>query len=113
MGALAKDLTLERGYDFDRVFEWHVSSGGALMDLSSYSAQFQIGPDSAISSAWITATSSNGGGITLGGALGTIRVQLASSVTSSVPANGHYKLTAASAAGVRTKIAHGVMKLDD
>lgn len=89
MSAGTLNLTAEQGATFDTTITWQVGNPAAPVDLTGYTARMQIKDnflDSAIQVAQLT---TENGGITLGGALGTIKMTLTAVETAaiSVPPN--------------------------
>jgi hypothetical protein len=68
------NLIIRRGRTLDKTFTWR--SGGALVDLSGYTAKLQI--RSKVDDPTVLVELTDGGaanGITLGGVAGTVRIQ--------------------------------------
>lgn len=80
------DMSSDQGSDFDTVITY-TDDADALVNLTGCTARMQVRQFAGSPSARLVLTSSNG--ITLGGALGTIRVQISSAALSAVPA-GQY-----------------------
>lgn len=76
------DLTCPQGATFAQVFTWKV--GGAAVDLSSFTGRLQVRTRHSSPSPLVSITSNNG--ITLGGAAGTVTVELPTSTTTALPA---------------------------
>jgi hypothetical protein len=75
-------FSLFDGEDFDRVLTWSasaipVSQGGTPVNLTGYTASLSVGTQAG----FITTVSSANGLITLGGALGTVRIYIPASVS--------------------------------
>lgn len=112
MPAKKTDITIERGANFDQVWEWYVSSGGAAVDVTGYTARMQVRPAAHVNT-YFASLYSTSGDITLGGAAGTVRVQMASAVTSAIPGSGVYDLELTSPTGTVTRLAQGKAIIDD
>lgn len=87
MSAGKLDLIAEQGATFNPVLTVK-GPGDVLMDLTGYTARMQVKDSYASLTPAITLTTENGG-ITLGGALGTISILIAATVMEAidVPAN--------------------------
>lgn len=72
------DFTIEQGAKFTRVFTWK-DSAGTPINLTGYTAAMQIRKDIEATATLVSLTS--GSGITLGGALGTITVEILATAT--------------------------------
>lgn len=98
------DLSIYKGMTLDLTFTWKDSAGVAV-DLTSYTARMQIRNKPGGSDLHETLT--NGAGITLGGAAGTIRIQrTAAQTTAYTFARGVYDLEL-TLAGVVTRLLEG------
>ena len=80
------DMYSDQGSDFDTVITY-TDDSDVLVNLTGCTARMQVRQFSSSPNARLTLTSSSG--ITLGGAAGTIRVQISSEALSAVPA-GQY-----------------------
>jgi hypothetical protein len=81
------DIVAEQGATFDRVITWR-NSAGALINLTSYTARMQVRSDYQSSTVVLNLTTENGG-ITLGGALGTIALTASATAMAAI-ASGTY-----------------------
>lgn len=79
MAAGKKDLVIEQGAEFALTITYKVS--GAAVDLTDYSAYMQVRETKEAATA-ILDLNSDGGGIVLGGAAGTIAITVSGSVDS-------------------------------
>lgn len=77
------DITIEQGADFKLDLIWETGSPSVPVDLTGYSARFQIASRFSADSPLIQRTQA--AGITLGGALGTIVVTLNETQTAALP----------------------------
>lgn len=78
MTALSYDLIIEAGATFDDIGTWRDSTG-ALVNTTGYTARLQI--RSAVESTVVILELTNGSGITLGGAAGTIEITIPAATT--------------------------------
>jgi hypothetical protein len=79
MAAGLYDITIEQGATFQMSLTWKDSTGAAV-NITGYTARMQVRENYESDSTLVSLTSS-GGDIVLGGALGTIAVTIAASVT--------------------------------
>jgi hypothetical protein len=106
MAAGTLDITIEQGATFDLVLTWQVN--GAPVNLTSYTARLQARVDIDETDTVLSLTTSAGGGITLGGAAGTITLNRSATQTALLVAGGYiYDLELASGAGVVTRLVEG------
>lgn len=109
------DIELDQGSTFRRTIVWKDSSG-ALVNLTGYSARMQVRPSMSSSTVTASLTNSNGG-ITLGGAAGTIALYLSAASTAAIstasPSQfadafvGVYDLELVAVNGDVTRLLHG------
>lgn len=98
------DLMIEQGADFNRVFTWR-DDAGALINLTGYTARMKIkttldGTD--------IAAFTHAAGITLGGAAGTVTLNIAAAVTAAyIFSTGVYDLELISGGGGVTRFLQG------
>lgn len=98
------NIKCPQGATFDKTFS--VAFDGVPMDLTGYSAALQV--RETFDSANPVVSLTNGTGITLGGVLGTIRVVIASTATTAIPAGYYsYDLEITSGAGVKDRLLEG------
>jgi hypothetical protein len=107
-------ITVEKGATFTQTMTWKIDSN--VVNLTGYTARLKVRTDGRtrtpahilISS--LTSTS----GITLGGAAGTIRLDLSASQTTSLsPGKYSYDLELESAGGVVTRLVQGNFTVED
>ena len=67
-----------------------VKNEGNLINFTGYTAKMQVRVNKSDVDAILTLTSDVGGGITLGGALGTIKIHIKATETSNLPAGVYY-----------------------
>ena len=77
------DIVAEQGATLDRVITWR-NSAGALINLTSFTARMQVRSDYQSSTVVLDLTTENGG-ITLGGAAGTITVNVSATAMAAIP----------------------------
>jgi hypothetical protein len=80
------DISADQGSDLDTLITYTDDAGTAI-NLTGCSARMQVRRFAGSSSAILNMTSSSG--ITLGGAAGTIRIQISAAALSLVPAGSH------------------------
>lgn len=108
MPAANHDILIEQGATFRLELAWKLD--GAPVDLTSYSARMQVRGSVESTAALLSLTSAAGGGITLGGAAGTITIVASAASTSAlVIRNGVYDLELESAGGEVTRLVQGAV----
>ena len=90
MPAAIYDFEIEQGTTLNKQMVWKDSTG-APVDLSGYTARMQMRPSVSSDTVLLNLTTENGG-ITLGGALGTITLHFTEANTSPMPKGGVYDL---------------------
>jgi hypothetical protein len=100
------DLTINQGATFELTVTWKDSAGTAI-NLTGYTARMQV--RETYSSATSVVSLTNGAGIPLGGAAGTIAIVISATTPAGLPApfSGVYDLELVSAAGVVTRLLQG------
>jgi hypothetical protein len=99
------NITINQGSTFRVVLTWKDASDNAI-NLTGYSARMQ-GRRTVESSTTIFSLTS-GSGITLGGAAGTITIELSATATAALtPSSGVYDLELVSGAGDVTRLIEG------
>jgi hypothetical protein len=106
MAASTYDITVEQGATFSLVVTWR-DSGGALIDLTGYSAKMDI--RRSVGGALIKALAS-GSGITLGGAAGTITITISAVDTGTFTESGVYDLELTTGSTI-TRLLQGAMSV--
>jgi hypothetical protein len=85
------NFTINQGATFSRVITWKDESGDEV-DLTGYTARLMVRTSLAAPEPFITLTTENGG-ITLGGAAGTITLSISATDTAAISENaGFYDL---------------------
>ena len=79
------DITCDQGATFSRVITWK-NSNGTPIDLTNYTARMQVRANYPSSTVLLDLTTANGG-ITLGGALGTITLAATATTTAAIAAD--------------------------
>lgn len=98
------DLAIEQGATFARTFTWK-DENGAAVDISGYTARMKI-KDRVGGSTIVSLT--NGSGITLGGAAGTVAILLSATATAAYTFQAAvWDLELVSAGGVVTRLEEG------
>lgn len=114
MSAGIHAIKAEKGATFSQTYTWKIDSNA--VNLSSYSARMKVrDPKRAPSvNQIISLTSATGGGITLGGAAGTITVTIAATTMDNIVAGKYaYDLELESASGVVTRLLKGTFTVFD
>ena len=109
MGAGRHDLTIEQGATFRRTFTWK-DAAGTPVNLTGYTAAMQVRTSPNAPAPLIALT--DGAGITLGGAAGTIAVLMTDEQTDALP-HGKWKwdLKLTSPAGEDTRLLEGAVSV--
>lgn len=114
MSAGVHNIKAEKGATFSQTFTWKIDSNA--VDLSSYSARMKVrDPKRAPSvNQIISLTSAVGGGITLGGAAGTIAVTIAANIMDNIVAGKYvYDLELEADNGTVTRLLKGTFTVYD
>lgn len=82
------DITIEQGATWRLELTWQ-DSEGAPIDLTAYTARMQVREAYVSSGTWLSLTSASGGGITLGGAAGTVVITATAEQTAAIPVRGN------------------------
>lgn len=100
------NITINQGATFELTITWKDSAGTAI-NLTGYTARMQVRETYSSSSTVVSLT--NGSGITLGGAAGTIAIVISATTTAALtaPFSGVYDLEIVSPAGVVTRLIQG------
>lgn len=100
------DITINQGATFELTITWKDSAGTAI-NLSGYTARMQVRETYSSTTPIVSLT--NGAGITLGGAAGTIAIVISATTTAALaaPFSGVYDLEIVSAGGVVTRLVQG------
>jgi len=105
MSAGVYNITIEQGATFIMNATWKDSNGDAI-NLTGYAARMQIRSDYNSDETLVSLTDSSG--ITLGGAAGTIEIQIADTVTQTLTSQkGVYDLELISSGGIVTRLLQG------
>ena len=101
------DITIEQGADLTIPLTWKDGLGNPV-NVTGYLARMQIRENFDSDDYLIFLTSDPAGGITLGGALGTITIEMSAETTASLPQiDAVYDLELVSAAGFVTRLVQG------
>lgn len=110
MTAAVFDITIEQGATFEFPVTWATDAAPPVpIDLTGYTARMQVRHKYNSTDKLLDLTTENGG-ITLGGALGTILILATASQTAAVPAPKDcvYDLELVAASGKVTRLLQGV-----
>jgi hypothetical protein len=100
------DITIEQGADFKLDMVWETGSPSAPVNLTSYTARFQIATRHSAATPLVERTQA--AGIALGGAAGTIVITLTEIQTAALPAQkAVWDLILRSPAGEDTRLLEG------
>lgn len=89
MTAGISNINCEIGATFDQLLTCKDSSGN-LINFTGYTAKLQVRTNKSDTPAILTLTTDAGGGITLGGTLGTIAVHIKNTQTTALTAGVYY-----------------------
>lgn len=107
MAAGVYDITIEQGADFNLPLTWKDGTGDPI-DVSGYTARMQIRENFDSDDYIISLTSDAGGGITLGGILGTVTVSISAADTATLAqVEAVYDLELESPGGYVTRLTQG------
>jgi hypothetical protein len=84
MTAAKHHITIDQGATFRLQLTYKID--GTAVDLSNYTARMQIRQEYDSESPSVSLTTAAGGGITLGGAAGTIDIEITNTQTAALPA---------------------------
>lgn len=105
MAAGTLDLSIEQGSTYNLVLTWKVD--GTAVNLTNYTARLQARVDVEDTETILSMTTS-GGGITLGGVLGTITLDQTATQTALLPAGTYiYDLEMVAGSGTVTRLVQG------
>jgi len=106
MAAGSLDITIEQGATWNLVLTWKIS--GTPVNLTSYIARLQVRVDVDDTETVLSMTTDAGGGIVLGGALGTITLSRSATQTAAVASGEYvYDLELQSSGGEVTRLVQG------
>jgi hypothetical protein len=110
MTAATYDITIEQGATFRLNLVWRDADNNPV-DLTGYVARMQVRASYSDSAVQLNLTTQNGA-IVLGGALGTIAVTGAATVTDDIPIRaGVYDLELEAADGTVTRLVQGKVRI--
>jgi len=105
MAAGNLDFTIEQGATFNLLLTWKINN--VAVNLTNYTARLQARVDVEDTETVLTMTTANGG-ITLGGALGTISLDQTATQTALLPAGTYvYDLELVAGTGTVTRLVEG------
>jgi hypothetical protein len=109
MAAGTLDFTIEQGATFNLLLTWKIDD--VLVNITNWTARLQARVDVEDAEVILSLTTSNGG-ITLGGALGTISLDQTATQTALLPAGGYiYDLEMISGVGAVTRLVQGELNI--
>ena len=102
-----RPLTLVQESTTSFTWTWYTGAVGSTpVDLTGYTAACEGRRKPGVSTAWFALT--NGSGITLGGAAGTIEVTWTDEITDAIPAGeGEWELVVTAGGGARYRLLYG------
>lgn len=107
MAAGIYNITIEQGADFSLPLTWRDGSN-TIVNVTGYSARMQIRESYESDDTIVSLSSAVDGGITLGGAAGTIVVSIPAAITSKMPyTSAVYDLEMVSVTGAVTRLVQG------
>jgi hypothetical protein len=111
MSAGLYKIWFEQGATFNRVLTWR-NPDATPIDLTGYTARMQVRPNKLSADVLLSLTTQNGR-ITLGGALGTITLDVDATVAATISAGQFvYDLELISSAGEVTRLIEGAFVVD-
>lgn len=100
------NIVCDQGATLTRTLTWKTDAG-ALVNLSGYTGRMQVRADVESTSTVLSLTTSNGG-ITLGGALGTVLITVSATESATLTAGEYvYDLELVNAGGEVTRLVQG------
>jgi predicted MFS family arabinose efflux permease len=109
MAAGTLDFTIEQGATFNLLLTWKIDD--VPVNITNWTARLQARVDVEDVEVILSLTTSNGG-ITLGGALGTISLDQTATQTALLPAGGYiYDLEMISGVGAVTRLVQGELNI--
>ena len=109
MAAGTLDFTIEQGATFNLLLTWKIDN--VAVNLTNWTARLQARVDVEDTQTVLTLTTENGG-ITLGGALGTISLDQTATQTALLPAGTYvYDLELISGVGAVTRLVQGELNI--
>jgi hypothetical protein len=109
MAAGTLDFTIEQGATFNLLLTWKIDD--VPVNITNWTARLQARVDVEDAEVILSLTTSNGG-ITLGGALGTISLDQTATQTALLPAGGYiYDLEMISGVGAVTRLVQGELNI--
>ena len=109
MAAGTLDFTIEQGATFNLLLTWKIDN--VAVNLTNWTARLQARVDVEDTQTVLTLTTENGG-ITLGGALGTISLDQTATQTAVLPAGTYvYDLELISGVGAVTRLVQGELNI--
>ena len=110
MAAGTLDFTIEQGATFNLLLTWKIND--VAVNLTGYSARLQARVDVEDTETILSLTTDANGGITLGGALGTISLDQTAIQTALLPAGSYvYDLELISGVGAVTRLVQGELDI--
>jgi hypothetical protein len=109
MAAGTLDFTIEQGATFNLLLTWKIDD--VPVNITNWTARLQARVDVEDAEVILSLTTANGG-ITLGGALGTISLDQTATQTALLPAGGYiYDLEMISGVGAVTRLVQGELNI--
>lgn len=114
MSAGIYNIKVEQGATYSQTFTWKINKN--VVNLTGYSARMKVRDPKRQPSInqIVSLTSASGGGMTLGGAAGTIQVSIAAATTASLPTGKHnYDIELIAADGTVTRLIKGLFTVSE
>ena len=106
------DMTIYQGANFERVLTWSLGEPSELVNLTGHTARMQLRTIPASDDVVLELTTENGR-ISLGGAAGTIGIDLTAAETEALAANQYaYDLEVVAPSGFVTRLVEGFVNVD-
>ncbi len=104
------DFTIEQGATFNLLMTWKIDN--IAVNLTNYTARLQARIDVDETDTVLSLTTTAGGGITLGGAAGTITLDQTATQTALLPKGEYvYDLELQSSGGIVTRLLQGELNI--
>ena len=110
--AASTDIVIDQFSTFRTAFRWETKSTGAAVNLTGYSAAMQIRRTPADATA-VVSLHSAGGGLTIDGPEGRVRIEISAAQTSSLaPGKYVYDLVLTDLSSKKKRLVEGTVRVD-